>query len=274
MPPKDAAGTIQHAVLSRLKMRQLALLQAIDRHRALNRVANEMRLSQPAITKALREVEDIFGTALFTRSSRGLAPTAAGDAVLLQAKRWLADLESTSHVLAASNAGHGGGVRIGITTQVAQALLTAALKALLGQSPRLSAFIIEGTTDQLVGRMVSKGATKTSGRNASNSAVSGATRAPSPFVNLLSSTRFRCSTHPTSPSLDRNSSGFGCPSVTPSSATRRLTSCPFATASQAPSHVAADALSSDRRFVTGALRHPFRAHQFARAPQPRVEALR
>ena len=54
MLPKDAAGTIQHAVLSRLKMRQLALLQAIDRHRALNRVANEMRLSQPAITKALR----------------------------------------------------------------------------------------------------------------------------------------------------------------------------------------------------------------------------
>jgi len=154
MPPPDAAATIQHAMLSRLKMRQLALLQAIDRHRALNRVAHEMRLSQPAITKALREVEDIFGTPLFTRSSRGLAPTAAGHAVLLQAKRWLADLASTSQVLAAIDAGHGGRVRIGITTQVAQALLTAALKELLGQSPRLSVFIIEGTTDQLVGRML------------------------------------------------------------------------------------------------------------------------
>jgi DNA-binding transcriptional LysR family regulator len=154
MPTKDAAAAIQHAVLSRLKMRQLALLQAIDRHRALNRVANEMRLSQPAITKALHEIEDIFGTPLFTRSSRGLAPTAAGSAVLLHARRWLADLESTSRVLAAIDAGHGGRVRIGITTQVAQALLTAALKDLLGQSPRLSAFVIEGTTDQLVGRML------------------------------------------------------------------------------------------------------------------------
>jgi DNA-binding transcriptional LysR family regulator len=154
MQPKDAAGTIQHAVLSRLKVRQLALLQTIDRHRVLNRVADEMRLSQPAITKALREIEDIFGTPLFTRSSRGLAPTAAGRAVLLQAKRWLADLDATSHVLAAIDAGHGGRVRIGITTQVAQALLTAALHELLGQSPRLSTFIIEGTTDQLVGRML------------------------------------------------------------------------------------------------------------------------
>src|SRR6185369_10388498 len=134
MPLPDPAATIHHAVLSRLKMRQLALLQTIDRHRALNRVAAEMRLSQPAITKALREVEDIFGATLFERSSRGLKPTPAGDAVLRYAKRWLADLESTTKVLAAIDAGHGGRVRLGMTTQVPQALLSAALKHLLGQT--------------------------------------------------------------------------------------------------------------------------------------------
>jgi DNA-binding transcriptional LysR family regulator len=154
MPIRDRADVIHHAVLTRLKLRQLALLQAIDRHRALNRVAADMRLSQPAITKALREVEDIFGTQLFERSSRGLRPTPAGDAVLRHAQRWLADLDSTSKVLAAIDAGHGGRLRLGITTQVPQALLSAGLRFLLGQQPRLSVFIMEGTTDQLVGRMV------------------------------------------------------------------------------------------------------------------------
>jgi DNA-binding transcriptional LysR family regulator len=154
MPIRDRADVIHHAVLTRLKLRQLALLQAIDRHRALNRVAAEMRLSQPAITKALREVEDIFATQLFERSSRGLRPTPAGDAVLRHAQRWLADLDSTSKVLAAIDAGHGGRLRLGITTQVPQALLSAGLRFLLGQQPRLSVFIMEGTTDQLVGRMV------------------------------------------------------------------------------------------------------------------------
>jgi hypothetical protein len=102
--------------------------------------------------------------------------------------------------------------------------------------------------------MVSKGATKTSGRSANNSAVSGAMRAPSPCVALLSRTRLLCSTHPSSPSRDRNRSTFGFgPSVNPRSATRRMTSCPFAMASQAPSPVAADTLSRDRRFVTFAL---------------------
>ena len=150
---RDPAAAIQHALLTRLKLRQLALLLAVDRHRALNRVAAEMRLSQPAITKALREVEDIFGTTLFERSSRGLKPTAAGAAVLRYAVRWMSDLESTSRTLAAIDAGHAGRVSLGITTQVPQPLLSAALKVLLGQQPRLSVLITEGTTDQLVGRM-------------------------------------------------------------------------------------------------------------------------
>ncbi len=153
MPHRDRATILQHALLTRLKLRQLALLLAIDRHRVLNRVAAEMRLSQPAITKALREVEDIFGTPLFERSSRGLKPTAAGAAVLRYAERWMSDLESTSRALAAIDAGHAGRVSVGITTQVPQALLSAALNFLLGQKPRLSVLVTEGTTDQLVGRM-------------------------------------------------------------------------------------------------------------------------
>lgn len=154
MASKDPVAAIHHAMISRLKMRQLALLQAIDRHRTLNRVAAEMRLSQPAITKALREVEDIFGTQLFERSSRGLRPTAAGDAVLRYAQRWLADLEATAKVLAALDAGQGGRIRMGVTTQVPQKLLSAALHHFIGQIPRTSVFVVEGTTDQLVGRML------------------------------------------------------------------------------------------------------------------------
>jgi DNA-binding transcriptional LysR family regulator len=149
----DPAARIHHAVLSRLKMRQLGLLQTIDRHRALNRVAAELRLSQPAITKALREIEDIFGAPLFERSSRGLKPTPAGEAVLRYSQRWLADLDATSKVLAAIDAGHGGRIRLGMTTQVPQQLLSAALQHLIGQRPQVSVFVAEGTTDQLVGRM-------------------------------------------------------------------------------------------------------------------------
>jgi DNA-binding transcriptional LysR family regulator len=154
MASRNTATAIHDALLSRLKVKQLALLQAIERHRSLSRVAREMRLSQPAITKALHEAESTFGTPLFTRSSRGLAPTVAGKAVLSYANRWLADVDSASQLLAAIDAGHGGRVRLGITAQVAQALLHAALAELLRQSPRVSVSVVEGSTDELVARML------------------------------------------------------------------------------------------------------------------------
>lgn len=153
---RDPAAELQRALLSRLKLRQLALLQAIDRHRTLGRVAAEMQLSQPAITKALHEVEDIFGSTLFDRTSRGLVPTAAGDAVLHYARRWLAELEATTRVLTSLEAGRGGRLRLGLTQQVPQRLMSAALTHLLGRSPRISVMAREATTDELVAGLLAR----------------------------------------------------------------------------------------------------------------------
>ncbi|MDQ7956368.1 MAG: LysR family transcriptional regulator [Rhodocyclaceae bacterium] len=153
---KDPATVLQHALLSRLKLRQLALLQTIDRHRSLGRVAAEMQLSQPAITKALHEVEDIFGSTLFTRSSRGLVPTPAGDAVLHYARRWLAELEATTRVLTSIEAGRSGRLRLGLTQQVPQQLMSAALTHLLDRAPRISVMVREGTTDELVANLLAR----------------------------------------------------------------------------------------------------------------------
>ncbi|MDB5817923.1 MAG: sporulation protein [Rhizobacter sp.] len=149
-PPSDRASLLHHALQSRLKLRQLVLLQTIGQHQVLSRVAVEMNLSQPAITKALHEIEDIFMAPLFDRTSRGLKPTAAGQAVLHYTSGALADMESTSRALTAIDAGLGGRVRIGITPQVPQALLDTALTHLLGQSPRIAVLAREGTTDELV----------------------------------------------------------------------------------------------------------------------------
>lgn len=153
---RDPAAELQRVLLSRLKLRQLSLLQAIDRHRTLGRVAAEMQLSQPAITKALHEVEDIFGSTLFDRTSRGLVPTAAGDAVLHYARRWLAELEATTRVLTSLEAGRSGRLRLGLTQQVPQQLMSAALTHLLDRSPRISVMAREGTTDELVAGLLAR----------------------------------------------------------------------------------------------------------------------
>ena len=76
---------------ARLRMKHLALLLAIREHRTLTRVAEHMATSQPAVTQALAELEELFGAPLFHRSPRGMSPTVLGELVLARAQTMLAD---------------------------------------------------------------------------------------------------------------------------------------------------------------------------------------
>ena len=46
---------------NRLKLRHYALLVELARARSVSRVAQQMSLSQPTVTRALAEIEGIFG---------------------------------------------------------------------------------------------------------------------------------------------------------------------------------------------------------------------
>lgn len=58
--------------MSRLHIKQLRLLIALDEHGSLLGAAKQVALTQPGASKALQEIETTFGTALFTRTNRGL----------------------------------------------------------------------------------------------------------------------------------------------------------------------------------------------------------
>lgn len=139
-----------HQIVSRLRLRHLPLLLALERQRSVSRVAAELNLSQPAVTKALREIEDIFMTALFTRTRNGLEPTATGAAVLSHARMTMADAEALGRQLSVIDAGLRGRLRIGVIPYTARAVLDAALAYGLHQSPRISVLVREGTTDELI----------------------------------------------------------------------------------------------------------------------------
>lgn len=148
-----ATDKLLHQIVSRLRLRHLPLLLALERQRSVSRVAAEMNLSQPAVTKALREIEDIFMTPLFTRTRNGLVPTATGAAVLSHARMALADAEALGRQLAVIEAGRRGRLRLGVIPYTARAVLDAALAYGLNQQPRLSVVVREGTTDELVGAL-------------------------------------------------------------------------------------------------------------------------
>ena len=66
------------SIAARLRLKQLRLLIALDDHGSLHRAADEMSLTQPGATKALREIESTFGATLFVRSAQGIRPNELG----------------------------------------------------------------------------------------------------------------------------------------------------------------------------------------------------
>lgn len=60
------------------RLRSLRAIVAVLQRGTVRAAAEELHLSQPAVTRALRDIEDQLGFPLFERAARGMLPTAAG----------------------------------------------------------------------------------------------------------------------------------------------------------------------------------------------------
>ena len=58
-----------------MTLQQIHYVLAIAETGSMNRAAESLFISQPALTKALRELEAEIGIIVFRRSSRGVIPT-------------------------------------------------------------------------------------------------------------------------------------------------------------------------------------------------------
>ena len=79
----QSTGTANGAPVNidnRIKYRHLLCFVEISRQGSLARAAETLAVSQPAISKTLKELEALLGTSLFERSKTGVRLTAAGSA--------------------------------------------------------------------------------------------------------------------------------------------------------------------------------------------------
>lgn len=69
-------------LVAKLRFRHLRLLKEVQTRGSLRAAALALNVTQPALSKALAEIEDAFGFSLFERGARGLTPTVRGEVVL------------------------------------------------------------------------------------------------------------------------------------------------------------------------------------------------
>ena len=65
-----------------ITLKQLALLDAIDRHNSFTLAAKEMYLSQPAVSQQIKNLEEGIGLPLFEKANKQILLTDVGKIVL------------------------------------------------------------------------------------------------------------------------------------------------------------------------------------------------
>lgn len=137
----------------RIKFRHLEAFITIARAKRLKKAAEQLNLTQPAISKTLKDLEEILGVRLMTRDRAGVRLTPEGKVFLQYAEQSAAALrQGLSNIAALSEMGRAV-LKIGVLPSVAAQVLPRATALFRQMSPKATLHIVEGAhshlTDQL-----------------------------------------------------------------------------------------------------------------------------
>jgi DNA-binding transcriptional LysR family regulator len=99
-------------------IRPLRYFVEVVRLRSFTRAAESLHISQPSISKMIKNLEDELGVVLLDRSTRGVELTDAGEAVFARAQQVVGSLNDLTTELADLMGMHRGTVRIGLPPMV------------------------------------------------------------------------------------------------------------------------------------------------------------
>jgi DNA-binding transcriptional LysR family regulator len=109
-----------------------------------------MNLSQPAVSKMLREIERLMGFDLFERLPRNMPPTALGEHVVRYAQIALNDANKFVDQISSLREGGHGFLKVGAIFAATAVVLPDAIVQLKKRWPLLSIEIVEQTSDHLM----------------------------------------------------------------------------------------------------------------------------
>lgn len=138
------------ALQTRLRLRHLKLLVALEERKSLGGAAEAIGMTQPAASKSLKELEDILGVQLFLRMGRGVEATPFGVAATSYAKMVFDRLGELREDLSAIERADIGRVRIGAVSATTPELLASVIVRLKQSHPRLNLVIQVDTSDVLM----------------------------------------------------------------------------------------------------------------------------
>ena len=133
-----------------LSLQLLDQFVVLARTKNFTRAAEELHLSQSALSRAIQKLEDQLGQPLFERKPREVVLTELGELLLQRAKHILQLMEDTFSER--SEAGRRGRIRLGAIPTIAPYFLPSLLSSFAKKFPDIAVIVQEDTTENLIKR--------------------------------------------------------------------------------------------------------------------------
>ena len=140
-------------ITQRLKLRHLRCFMAVFRSGGISAAADVLSLSQPAVTKTLKELETILGTKLIERGRGGVKLTIQGEVFMPRAAACLMELDRAVDTVMAAHSQLEWHVHIGAMPSSETGLLPAAVNQVQREVDTAVVQISTGPLKYLVDRL-------------------------------------------------------------------------------------------------------------------------
>jgi LysR family transcriptional regulator, low CO2-responsive transcriptional regulator len=136
-----------------VSLHQLSVFRAVARHQSFSRAAEELYISQPAVSAHVRELERLYGVDLFEQVGRRVRLTEAGRLLEEYADRLLALVEESRRALEELKGLTRGHLAVGASTIPGSYFLPEALGRFRARHPGVEVALRIGDTHQVLGMM-------------------------------------------------------------------------------------------------------------------------
>lgn len=130
-------------------LRKLERFLTIVHAGSLSRAAERLGVSQPALSRELRELEDDLGVALFYRQARGLAPTPAGEVLREQAEAMLSQAANLRNAVRSTQDELSGRVAFGMPPSLSGMVTLPVIEQLRRRFPKVMLHLREAMSRPL-----------------------------------------------------------------------------------------------------------------------------
>ncbi len=117
--------------------RQLRYVLAVAEHGSVQAASRALGIAASAIDRQIKSIEEASQSPLFERLPRGMKPTAAGEAVIVMARRWQADAERLEGGLKEMRGQEHGIVRLAAMDSLTNGILPELVAWVQKEHPRI-----------------------------------------------------------------------------------------------------------------------------------------